>query len=181
MSWPWIALFGVQWIALAVLLIVVLGLNQRVQALWTGARATAAPVPNIPSTLPLSGQPLPGDSPLNTLGSGDRIFLFVGSGCPPCRELATHLAADPSETLRALKNASLFMIADPEGERLFAIDRVNTVIIDDGAIGSAVGVQSTPSAIAVDSAGVVRGATFANTLSDVGRLADRLATRVGAS
>jgi hypothetical protein len=172
MSWPWIALFGLQWVVVVGLLVVVLGLNQRVLALWSG-RGSGAIVPTLPSTLPLAGQALPSSSPLLDVGSGNRIFLFVGSGCPPCRELGLNLAVEPAETLRVLSDASLLMVTDAAGESLFAIPGVSTFVLDDG-ISDAVGVQSTPTAIAVDPEGVVRAAGFANTLTDVGRFADRL-------
>lgn len=105
MSWPWIMLFGLQWIVLAALLVVVLGLNQRVMLLWSSGRANGSSAPPLLETLPMTGQSLPAGSPLVNLGTGNRIFMFVGSGCPPCRELQTRLAADPAETLRALNEA----------------------------------------------------------------------------
>lgn len=174
MSWPWIVLFGLQWVVLAALLVVVLGLNQRVLALWSSGRANGSSAPMLPNTLPMTGQSLPAGSPLLDLGTGDRIFMFVGSGCPPCRDLQARLAADPAETLRALNEASLFMLADAGGESFFSMPGVSTVVVDDGAISDAVGVQATPTGIAVDFAGVVRGASPANSLEDVRRLADRL-------
>lgn len=174
MSWPWIVLFGLQWVALAALMVIVLGLNQRVVSLWSRGQAGGSSLPTLPNTLPKTGQPLPTDSPLVSLGTGNRIFMFVGSGCPPCRDLQTKLAADPAETLRVLNEASLFMLADADGESIFSIPGVSTVVVDDGAISDEVGVQATPTAIAVDFAGVVRGTGVANSLNDVGKFAERL-------
>lgn len=162
-----------QWLALAALLVVVLGLNQRVMLLWSSGQANGSST-RTRDVLPKIGQSLPATSPLVDLGTGNRIFMFVGSGCPPCRELQTRLAADPAETLRMLDEVSLFMLTDADGESIFSIPGVSTVVVDDGAISAALGVQATPTGIAVDFAGVVRGTTPVNSLEDVGRLAVRL-------
>src|SRR5579875_3973131 len=113
MSWPWIVLFALQWVAIGALLVTVLGLNQRVLSLWSRESVSGTAPPRMPNTLPAVGGPLPPNSPLADLGSGNRIFLFVGSGCPPCRDLGTKLAVEPSETLRMLNETALFMLTDP--------------------------------------------------------------------
>lgn len=176
MSWPWIVLFGLQWVAIAALLVIVLGLNQRVVSLISARNSNSDGLPprRLLGDLPTIGRSLAADSPLRDLGSGNRIFVFVSSGCPPCRNLGTKLAVDPSETLRALNEASLLVLTDADGEPIYSIPGVTTTVFDDGAIRSAVGIQATPTAIAVDSSGVVRGTNIPASLDDIGDLAGQL-------
>lgn len=175
MSNGWIVLFIVLWIAVLVLLTLVLGLSQRVNAMEKRGLALVdedpfAGMPAVGSHAPVD---LPDGSLLNSSRSESTVVLFLSSGCNPCQKLATALREAHLERggLHELLAADVVVITDAPGVEMFEGTGAERVLVDDGATARGFGIKATPAGVAIDAAGFVRGVGIPNGLADVESLA----------
>ncbi len=183
MAIPWIILFGLLWVVVIVLGVLVLGLSQRITLLETSAPATQASGDlSLFEDAPAVGTPVPnlGEHILAPLAErGNTAVLFLGSGCGPCIALAEKLSAvlgGPEETDSKILDDEdeIVVVTDPEGVSTFG--RLGRVVVErDQEITRAFGVKGTPVGFGVDRDGIVRAATLLTSVEDVVRLADSCA------
>lgn len=177
MSPPWVVLFVALWLVVTALVVVVLGLNARLEELRLQSTLSASPLapPDPLAGLPASGSvlpALPGHEDLTVAGVA-RVLLFLGATCPPCAKLATELREGLGRALadEALSRVLITVITDQVGAGLYAGVCEHIVTQPDGEISRALGVSVTPFGLAVDQDLAVSAARVPNRLEDVVALA----------
>ncbi len=165
------------WLAVVGLLVLTLGLSQRLVALERARAAPETPPLDLLGAIPRVGEPLP------DLLSGGRIvyrpatvgrtqiLLFLSSTCAPCRELAASLHGARRERRRELEGIELVVITDAVGAFVYQDGTDRLLVQSDSEISKQVGVKATPTAISLDRAGRVCGVGLPGSVEDVARLA----------
>ena len=171
---PWIVLFGVQWLAIIVLAVLVMGLSQRLTMFTAAAHALPGSF-DLLENVPPVGSPIPHEKELLAPAEerGRTAVLFLSSVCKPCRALSDSLAAvatDPRGRGSVLDSGDeLVVVTDPAGVDAFGhIGRV--VVEQDGELSRALGVKGTPVGFGVEQDGTLLGASLLGEIKDVVQL-----------
>lgn len=186
MAGTWLVLFILLWVVCLALLTLVLGLSRRVDRVEQFVLPSGgAAVPTDPTKGRLVGanvaEQIVKSGIEGAAGGVAGVVLFVSDECGWCRALA----GDVQSRLEKVAGAG---VASAVGTRVTIVtDREETykalgataIVVDQrGEVQSGFGIESTPTGLAIDEYGVVRGAMIANRLSDIEQLA-RLAQSTG--
>lgn len=180
----WAIVVVVQWLAIAALAVVVLGVLRQVAPHLQRAAAPAPPHdyrnqgPTVGARLPAfaardaGGGIVDGGAPAGRPG----VLLFLSASCRPCLRLARLLSAPD---VPAALTGSLTVVCDPEGAEMLAFPAWLPVLTMSDAEGREVlGVHGRPFAVAVGADGTVTGKRMVNTIA---HLTDLIATALPAA
>jgi hypothetical protein len=174
MSASWIVLYGVQWVAIIVLSVLVLGLNRRLTMVGSvSAPTTTFDFFNLLEEKPSVGTRLPHEAELLSPAAdrGRTAILFLSAGCGPCRDLSDSLAAAAADPLARdeLESVELVVVTEPVGVELFG--HIGRVVFDSkGELKRALGVKGTPVGFGVDRDGTLLAKALVHEAKDVTEL-----------
>ena len=176
MSTAWIAVVVALWVVVILLTTAFVGTLRRIANVLEAAEERLRLAPTSGQGL-LPGAELPWFEGLRADGTefsaddiaGSRtMLLFLGGGCPPCRQLAAELSArDPGETL----GLDLLVVLHDLGESQELALRPSTDVLlqPDGAIADAFQTTATPHAFVIEN-GTIAATGHPNTLDSLVRL-----------
>jgi hypothetical protein len=175
MTGPWIAVVVAQWLALALLAVILLGFVRRHAAVLERAERYISNERSLEITgleagqRPESFDAVDHDGRMITVSgsAGPAIFLFLSGGCAPCRDIARELTglASTSITMR------IVVVVDKHGSWAPSDAPGISVLAQVGDSASAAfRSNATPQAFAVDSAGVVQASIIPGSIRDLEEL-----------
>lgn len=162
----------VQWLAIAALTIVLIGVLRQVALLRE--QAAAGPAMLIQPSAAAVGTRLPafasaGDGsvtePATLLGGRPAIMLFLSAGCGPCLSLAAEIASTglPDEL-----SGSLIAVMAPGSESVVPLPAgIHVLAVPDAECDQVFGVPARPFAMAVNADGVITAKQPVNTVADL--------------
>ena len=168
----WAIVIVVQWLAIAALTVVVLGVLRQMASLLE--RAAAGPVMRIQPPAAEVGTRLPtfasvGDGgvtePATLLAGRPAVMLFLSAGCAPCLSLAAEIAGSdlPGELGR-----SLIAVVAPGSESVVRLPAgVRVVTVQDAECAGVLGIPGRPFAMTVNADGVITAKQPVNTLAQL--------------
>jgi len=169
----WIALMVALWFAVALLLVMVLGLSRRVRELgegWGGDPVRLGPAggaalgPLLGSTIDLA----PMSAPATIGGRGrDRVVLFLNSSCAASHMLCDELIAAREDGF-VMVGSDLVLITDELGAEFYRGLGADEIVVQPAnEISRQLGIIATPYGIAVNASGTVRWSGIAGNFDDV--------------
>ncbi|HEY3771992.1 MAG TPA: hypothetical protein VGL69_03285 [Solirubrobacteraceae bacterium] len=169
----WMVLVAALWFAVALLLVMVLGLSRRVRDLseaWAEDPVRpehadgAALGPRLGSTVDL----VPMSSPATVGGPGrDRVVLFLNSSCGASHMLGDELIAAGEDGF-VMVGSDLVLVTDELGAEFYrALGADEIVVQPANEISRQLGIIATPYGIAVDVSGIVRWSGIVGNFDDV--------------
>jgi thiol-disulfide isomerase/thioredoxin len=173
MTTPWVVVVIALWVAVIGLVVLVLGLSQRLNQV--AARATTIAMPGGSRTMGAiavgAAVPEPtveklGLTTSHAQGVMTSVALFLSPGCGPCLALGEAFE-EASEDLIYDANAEVVVVTNTEGATRYAhVGRI--VLDDDGDVARSMTVPGTPFGIVMDlQTGTVVGHRIPNAVDDV--------------
>jgi hypothetical protein len=172
----WAVVIVVQWLAIAALIIVVLGVVRQMSSLLE--RVAAGTVTRIQPSVAEVGTRLPafasaGDGgvtePAALLGGRPAVMLFLSAGCAPCLSLAAEIA---SAGLPGELGRSLIAVAAPGSESVVQLPAgVRVLAMPDADCARVLGIPGRPFAMAVNADGVITAKQPVNTVAQLTEMA----------
>jgi thiol-disulfide isomerase/thioredoxin len=167
----WIILVVLLWVTVVGLIVLVLGVSQRLAAVEAAG-------PGGPPLAELAGGPAVGTSlgllpayqaVRNAVAEAPAVLLFLSPTCGPCRQIAREM--DAAERPAGGPARIVVVTDEREPEAFQARGVVDTVVSDpETALQTALSIRATPFGIAVDGEGVVRRTAVMTKLDDVAEL-----------
>jgi hypothetical protein len=169
----WAIVIVVQWLAIAALIVVVLGVLRQMASHLE--RAAAGPVMQFLPPAAEVGTRLPtfasvGDGgvtePATLLAGRPAVMLFLSAGCAPCLSLAAEIA---SSDLPGELGRSLIAVTAPGNESVIVRlpAGVRVVTVPDAECARVLGIPGRPFAMAVNADGVITAKQPVNTLAQL--------------
>jgi hypothetical protein len=169
----WIMLVAGLWFAVALLLVMVLGLSRRVRELGEAGdedRVRLEPAdevalgPRLGSTIDL----VPMASPTAAGGHGrDRVVLFLNSSCGASHMFGDELLAAGEDGF-VMVGSDLVLVTDELGAEFYRGLGADEIIVQPAnEISRQLGIIATPYGMAIDASGVVRWSGIAGNFDDV--------------
>ena len=176
MTTTWGVLVVALWVTVIGLVVLVLGLNQRLNQI--AARATTVAMPGGSQTMGAiavgAAVPEPtaerlGLSASHSEGVMTSVALFLSPGCGPCLALGEAFEESPGE-LSYDADAEVVVVTNTEGATRYGhVGRI--VLDDDGEVARSMSVPGTPFGIVMDlKTGTVVGHKIPNAVNDVREL-----------
>jgi hypothetical protein len=172
----WAIVIVVQWLAIAGLIIVVLGILRQMASLID--RAATGPVMRILPPAAEVGTRLPAfastadggaTEPAALLAGRPAVLLFLSAGCAPCLSLAAEIAGSdlPGEL-----GSALIVITAPGSESVARLPAgVRVMAVPDAECDRVLGIPGRPFAMAVNADGVITARQPVNTLAQLAGIA----------
>lgn len=176
MSGAWLVLFIALWMVSALLVVLVIGLSRRIEALES-LTASAGGHVRKPAPDQFVGQNFSEhaiESGVATRADGlAGVFLFVSENCGPCQQLSSDIASNldasgAGSLVRAVESPVVIITDQPGTFDQLGATRV--VVDQDESIRHGFEINGTPVGIALDQEGVVVEALIASRLEDVQKL-----------
>jgi hypothetical protein len=171
----WAVVIIIQWLAIAALTIVVLGVLRQItnrDERPGGMKMRVWPnVANVGTRLPAFTASLDGEKiDASMLVQGrSAVLMFLSAGCAPCRALTDEIAA---AGLSAGLSGSLIAVLAPGTEHSLRIsDQVQVLTMPDDESEQVLGIPGKPFAMAVDPDGLITAKRLINTLTQLEALA----------
>jgi hypothetical protein len=168
----WAIVIVVQWLAIAALIIVVLGVLRQMSSL--PERAAAGTVTRIQSSAAEIGTRLPiftnaaddGVTESAELPGGrPAVMLFLSAGCAPCLNLVAEIA---STDLPGELSGSLIAVMAPGSESVVRLPAgVHVLTVPDADCAQVFGIPGRPFAMAVNADGVITARQPVNTVAQL--------------
>jgi hypothetical protein len=187
MTTPWIVLFVALWMTVIGLIVLVLGLSQRLNHI--ASRPTTVAMPGgsrtmgaiaVGAAVPEPTIELLGLSASRALGVMTSVALFLSPGCGPCLALGEAFENAPGE-LSYDADTEVVVVTNAEGAiRYGHVGRA--VLDDDGDVARSMSIPGTPFGIVMDlKTGTVVGHKIPNAVDDVRELITIGAAHAGTS
>jgi hypothetical protein len=184
MTAPWIAVIVAQSILMAVFAAVQIGILRRVLPHLESRGATPSPIAGTPAVgaqlPPFTAALVDGVTITSAQIVGQPfVLLFAHQACPPCERLLGGLEGHPA----LARGVPVFIVIDP------AEDNVASMTLPRGAVpllesqrgvSRAMGINATPTAVAVDDRGTVVSALVPSSPDDLDQLVQAVGARSGA-
>lgn len=174
MPLAWIILIVLLWVTVVGLIVLVLGVSQRLAAVEAAG-------PGGPPLAEVAGGPAVG-TPLAALPAYERVrdatgdepavLLFLSPTCGPCQQIGRVLEAEERASPGVGRARIVVVTEEPEPDTFHARGLVDTIVSDPAtALQTALAVRATPFGIAVDRDGQVRKTGVMTAAQDVEDLA----------
>jgi len=179
MSGAWLVLFILLWLLCVALVTLVIGLSRRLELLEAAvANPQSAAVPADPTKGHLVGTRVAEHAIesgiVGAAGGMAGVVLFVSDGCGPCRTLADDVQARlnglESQSVVGALGTRVTIVTD-QGEAFDALGASAVIVDQSGGVQDSFDIGGTPTGIALDEDGVIRGSMIPNRFSDLEKLA----------
>jgi hypothetical protein len=170
----WAIVIIVQWLAIAALAVVTLGVLRQVTGQLERAPKRQGRMGPTPGTKVPSFAAVDANGAEFTdaqLRGKPNVFLFLSSGCGPCAQLAAEMRSAELDWLAS----ALTIFTDPGGgEALGLPAELRTAADPARKIATSLDIEGRPFAVAVDESGIVRATRVPNTVADLSALGRRV-------